>query len=247
MKNLKVRVCAFALAGITTFTLVGCDKEKAPIENYDILSATDDELTKGLTQELEVPNNDFKLVTEYYCDDEAKRKWRITSDKFLYYKVYTKGLDENTEVYIDNVHIDTSIKSEYASFDGIIQDTMDDHVHNSQMIGFPIANDTYYYGVNAIEGSNEQFIQGYVYGYQHYVSGSIESERVTEDMLQKYNVYGNKFQIVYDLLVKKENDKEFSNISISTDFLVYTTDYEEQLKNELSSLDNNEKEKVYSK
>lgn len=124
---------------------------------------------------------------------------------------------------------------------------MDDHVHNSQMIGFPIANDTYYYGVNAIEGSNEQFIQGYMHGYQNYVSGSVESKRVTEDMLQKYNVYGNKFQIVYDLLVKKENDKEFSNISISTDFLIYTTDYEQQLKNELSSLDNNEKEKVYSK
>lgn len=49
MKNLKVRVCAFALAGITTFTLVGCNSEKAPIENYDVLSETDDELTKGLT------------------------------------------------------------------------------------------------------------------------------------------------------------------------------------------------------
>lgn len=191
-------------------------------------SSNENGFSKNLKQVINVHNNNFKLVTEYYCDDESKRKWRITSDKFLYSKVYTEGLNDDTEVYIDNIHIDTSIKSKYVAFDGIIQDTMDDHVHNAQMYGFPINNNTYYYGVNAIEGCNEQFIEGYVYGYQTYEQGSISSRRVTEGMLDDYEVYANKFSIVYDLLIKKPNEKEFSNVSVNTDFLVYTSNYEEK-------------------
>ena len=227
IKNLKVRGIALVLATTSLFTLSSCDKELAADEKYDIVQNDSDEsLTAGLEQVLDVPGQKFKLVTNYVCDDESKREWRITSDKFLYFDVRTEGLPEGTEVYIDNIHIDTSIKSKYAAMDGIIQDSMDDHVHSSQLIGFPISDTTTYYGVNAIEGSNETFIKGTVYGHNGYIGGSVEEKRYTESKYIELGVYANKIQIVYDLLVKGPNDKDFSNISVSTDFLVPVTSTE---------------------
>lgn len=234
IKNLKARVGAFALAASTMFTLCSCEHELAPSEDYDIVSTEngDDSLSMGLRQVLEVPGEDFKLITEYSCDNTSKREWRITSDKFLYLQVYTEGLPLDTEVYIDNVHIDTSIKSKYAVVDGIMQDTMDDHVHSSQLIGFPISDSISYYGINAIEGCNQEFIQATGYGCNGYYSSSVTTQRRTENDYLELGVYANKIQIVYDLLVKGPNDKDFSNVSVSTDFLVPVTSVQNQEKEE---------------
>lgn len=183
-------------------------------------------LSSSLKQVLEVPGYGFKLVTEYACDSESKREWRITSDKYLYITVRTEGLSEDTIVYIDNVHIDTSIKSKYAIMDGIIQDSMDDHVHSLQLVGFPISDTTICYWVKTIEGCNDTFIKGSYHGFNGYGSGSVSEKRYSKlDYLEK-GVYANKVLIVYDLLVKDPNDKEFANISVSTDFLVPVTNAE---------------------
>ena len=208
--------------------------ELAPQEEYDVVSTDNGvgNFSSGLRQDLEVPGQNFKLVTEYSCDDVSKREWRITSDKFLYLQVYTEGLPSDTEVYIDNVHIDTSIKSKYAIVDGILQDTMDDHVHSSQLVGFPISDNVSYYGVNAIEGNNEQFIKGFGYGYNGYHNSFVESKRRTENDFLEMGVYANKIQIVYDLLVKGPNDKDFSNVSVCTDFLVEVNNPQKQDTNE---------------
>lgn len=224
IKNLKVRVGAMIIAASSMFSLCGCDEtELAPEEEYDIVIQTqngDNSLSMGLTQTLDVPGQEFKLITEYACDDTSKREWRVTSDKFLYFNVHTEGLSNDIEVYIDNIHIDTSIKSKYASVDGIIQDSMDDHVHSSRLIGFPISDTTMYYGVNAIEGCNQDFITGTFYGYNGYNNGEVLQKRYTESDYIELGVYANKIQIVYDLLVKGKNDKSFYNVSVSTDFLV---------------------------
>lgn len=111
------------------------------------------------------------------------------------------------------------------------------------MLGFPISNDIYYYGVNAIEGCNQEFIQGVTYGLNGYYSGSMTSERYTEnDYINEYGVYGNKIQIVYDLLIKKKDEKDFSNVSVSTDFVVEVSNLENEKTAEEST-----KQKTYSK
>lgn len=232
VRNLKIRLAALVLAASSMFSLVGCEShEMAPEEEYDVvIQGDDDSLSKGLQQILEVPGEKFKLITEYTCDSTSKREWRITSDKFLYIRAYTQGLPEGVEVYIDNVHIDTSIKSKYASMDGILQDSMDDHVHSSQLIGFPISNTISYYGVNAIEGCNQDFIKGTFYGYNGYSSGEIEEKRYTEKDYLDLGVYANKVQIVYDLLIKGPNDKDFYNVSVPTDFIVPVTTTKDEIK-----------------
>ncbi|MDD3999978.1 MAG: hypothetical protein PHX62_03690 [Bacilli bacterium] len=225
-KNKKLGLKATALiCSITLMSLTGCKgRELAPTEEYDIVQQNpitdNDLLNMGLVQTLDVPGEEFKLVAEFTCDSAAKRSWRITSDKFLYMKLYTQGLPSDVEVYIDNVHIDTSIKSKYAVIDGILQDTMDDRIHNSQMIGFPIGDDICYYGVNAVEGCNHDFIQGTFSGYNGFMTGDLKQRRYTEEDYKKMGVYANKFQIVIDLLVKGSKDLVPRNVSVATDFLV---------------------------
>lgn len=232
IKNFKISKKALALIvvgtiALTSLPLTGCTYEAAPKESYDIVQQGTDSssgLTKaGLQQVLDVPGETFKLVTEYTCDDTAKREWRVTSDKFLYMKVYTQNLSKDTNVYIDNIHIDSSIKSTYASFDGILQDSMDDRIHNTAMIGFPISDSLNYYGVDAVEGSNQTFIQGTACGYAGYYNCTLSQKRYTENDYLDFGVYANKFQIVYDLLIQGPNDKTPRNVSVNTDFIVPVT------------------------
>lgn len=230
MKN-KYKALSIILSSVVaTTSLTGCDigpqHELAPIENYDTLNDDEAKIGETLKQELEVPNENFKLICEYTCDPGEEKVWRITGDKFLRLKVYTENLPENYNVYIDNVHIDTSIKSRYATVDGIKQDTMDDRIHNSLMLGFPISDNTSYIGVNAIEGCNESFISGTYFGMQGYSSGSITEKRYTESDYRELGVYANKISVVYDLLIKGPDDTDYKNISVDTDFIVYTSDFE---------------------
>jgi hypothetical protein len=231
IKNLKVNTKLLFLLltqSLATFTLVGCALEETtvPQEQYDEVKqdlSGDGLSSAGLVQTLDVPGESFKLITEYSCDSAKDRAWCITSDKFLYFKVYTEGLSADTNVYIDNIHIDTSILSHKEGMNGIKQDSMDDHTYNAQIIGFPIGNDICYYGVDAIEGCNQDFIQGTFYGMSGYASGEIEQRRYTEEDYLKYGVYASKFQIVYDLLIKGPNDVTPRNVSVNTDFKVHVT------------------------
>lgn len=246
MKNKKRLATLLVLS--TLFT--GCgSSEKTPMEDYDIIEqdTKNGEGFNELTQVMDVDGESFKLVAVYSCDDNSKRTWRITSDKFLYLNVYTTGLPNDTSVWIDNVHIDTSIKSQYAVMDGIMQDSMDDHVHNSQMLGFPVGNDTHYYGVNLIEGANETFISGFMHGVNGYSRGEVDSKRYTEsDLVNDYGVWGNKISVVYDLLVQGPNDKTPRNISVSKDFVVKVTSPTKKKEKDLSFTESKE-EIVYIK
>ena len=220
-----LKLTGYSLGTAALFMLSGCEKELAPTEDYDVVNMVnnDSNLDTGLTQVLDVPGEEFKLVTDYSCDSTSKRTWRVTSDKFLYFNVHTEGLPADTKVYIDNVHIDTTAKSEYAVVDGILQDTMDDRIHNSQMLGFPIGNDTYYYGVDAIEGSNDTFVQSTTYAYNGYYHSEKMTQRYTESDYLELGVYANKFQFVYDLLIQGPNDETPRCVSVNTDFIVKIT------------------------
>lgn len=222
---------------IAASLLSGCTPEKSVQENLDVLTINniDEKGFVALRQVLDVPGEDFKLIAEYNTDLASQRSWRITSNKFLYLKVYTQGLEDGKKVYLDNVHIDTSIVSEYAAADGVLQDTMDDRIHNSLMYGFPISDDIHYHGVNAIEGMNDSFIKTTFYVINGLGTGTSVEKRYTEsDYIDKMGVSGNKIQVVYDLLVQNGLDVP-RNTSVASDFKVDITnqnnpDQSKQLK-----------------
>lgn len=87
----------------------GCtvDVELAPQESYEAIDPNQlsgsNPLENTLVKTLDIPEENFKLVAEFGCDSASEQAWRITSDKDLYIKAYTKGLPEDTKVFIDNV------------------------------------------------------------------------------------------------------------------------------------------------
>ena len=115
---------------------------------------------------------------------------------------------------------------------------MDDRIHNSLMLGFPIGDDIDYYNVFAVEGCNMEFIEGSGYGFNGYYSSTITQKRYTEKDYLDAGVWGSKFQIVYDLLIKTPNDKTPRCVSVKTDFVV-------PVNNEIVYSDGNSQTKVY--
>jgi len=227
IKYLNQKLCAAVLAGSITISLVGCggqDKYEEVLINSKELSSADtnfdtintnidiidtnidiessEGLIKGIKQVLPVEGEEFKLIIEYLCDDS---NWCITSDKKLYMTIYTEGLPEDKNVYIDDIHMDTTIVSTNAYFDGILQDTLDDGVHSAVIIGFPISDNNEYFGVNVIEGQNSEFIQAYFYGRRSYYTGSVSEKRLLESDFLESGVWANKITGVIGLVIEDKN------------------------------------------
>ena len=206
----KIRNVLASSVVLGTLTLTGCgDQKEMPkqVESvYDTLDVSDEtkevlDVHDGLKQVLTVPGEEFKLVIEYSTDLNSGTEWTITAPKKLTTKTYTQGLDSDTKVYIDNIHTDVSTVSDYTIMNGILQDSMDDRIHNSLMLGFPIPNDVYHIGINQIEGQNDTFISGTCYAFNGNGSGSFEEQRFEEgDYLEK-GVYGSLISSSYGLLI----------------------------------------------
>ncbi len=227
MKNLKVRrklaglLAAGTIFTVSSSTLTGCDATVGDTDiesQYDVIDSQGEDV-KILPQVLDVPGEDFKLVVEYSLDENSARKWTITDNKKLYTKVYTQGLPKDVKVYIDNVHTDTSIVASDDYMDGILQDSMDDRIHNSLMLGFPISDDVCYYAVNEIEGQNDSFISGSYYGFYGHSSGHVEERRYVEEDYLKCGVYANEISSAYGLLIQV-GDEEPYGVDVSSDIVV---------------------------
>ncbi len=209
-KTLKKNFKLLAFTTALSLMLSGCEEEIGTnidsIEMIDFNSEND--ILSGVTKEIEVPGEDFKLQVKFNCMSLADNKWKITSDKKIMLTINTIGLDKDTKVWIDNIHMDTSIVSTKAAMDGIKQDSMDDRIHTSQLMGFPISDDKTFISLNAIEGQNESFIQGTVYGINGTTSGSVTEQRYTESDYLEKGVFANKISIVYGLLIQGPKDLE---------------------------------------
>ena len=214
---------ALALASTMALSMTACEYDEVVYntnieDGYDVIDGQGENV-KILPQEIEVPGENFKLVIEYYLDEDSSRKWTITDNKKLYTKVYTKGLPEGMKVWIDNVHTDVSIVASKETMNGILQDSMDDRIHNSLMYGFPISDSVYFYGVNIIDGQNDTFIKGSYHGFNGYSLGTVEEKRYTEKKYLESGVYANKIISSYGLLIQV-GDNEPYGVDVSSDVVV---------------------------
>ena len=211
MKNLK-KLCKKGACVLMTVAVVGSlsgciERELATNTNvsYDVIDTMDtDALKNGLQQTIEVPGENFKLIVEYKCELQEGERWIVTSDKKINMEIRTDGVDDTTtKVYIDNIHTDTTICSKFPTVDGITQDSMDDRIHNALMLGFPIADDVSYVGINEIEGQNQTFISGAYMGFNGYSSGAVTEKRYNESDYLEKGVYANKITSIIDLIIIK--------------------------------------------
>ncbi len=237
MKNncneLSKKIGSLITAGAISLTLSGCDAREVSTNNSNntqsvIDTTNSDSLEDGVQQILDIPGENFKLKVGYQCVLNDGEKWTVTSDKSIFMEVSTLGLPEDMKVYIDNIHTDTTICSHYPQINGIMQDSMDDRIHNSLMYGFSISDTNSFYGINQIDGQNDTFIKGFTYGYNGYSSGSVNEQRFLESDYLKKGVYANKISSVIDLIVVK--GEEFSFTSVESEVTVSVWPYIE-LKN----------------
>ena len=236
-------------------TLSGCiERELATNTNvsYDIIDTMDTEALKnGLQQIIEVPGENFKLVVEYKCELQEGERWIVTSDKKINMEIRTDGVDDTTtKVYIDNIHTDTTICSRFPTVDGITQDSMDDRIHNSLMLGFPIADDVSYVGINQIEGQNQTFISGAYMGFNGYSSGSVSEKRYKESDYLERGVYANKITSTIDLIIVKGDQKRTvsvpSEVQISVWPFIQVINEEGNLVYRYYTYDDKEGDMVYT-
>lgn len=212
------RYLAVLLSVIFVFTLAGCDGvETVPKEKeLAVLNPLN-----GNTLEKKQEIEGMEFVTTYDTGNYNFNRWRITDSKVINMTAKVTNVPEGATVLIEHVHIDMSLKSTDPQLDGLTQDSMDDSYHGTSQDGFSINQNYQYQNKFAIEGFSKDLIDGWMFVCGSYGSGSISQQRLTERNLVKYgNVYANKMQVVYDVLIKYPGEEFYHVVSILDEFLI---------------------------
>lgn len=206
------------MAVVFVFGLAGCDDEETvPKEkNLEVLYAL-----KGSTLEKTHEIEGLEFITTYSTGDYDLSRWRITDSKVINMTAEVANLPEGATVLIEHVHIDMSLKSTNPQLDGLSQDYMDDSYHGTSQDGFFISDKYQYQNKFAVEGFSKNLIDGWMFVCGSYGAGTITQERLTEKNLVLYGeVYANKLQVVYDVLVKYADEDFYHTISVLDEFLI---------------------------
>ena len=212
------RYLALILVVVLAFSLTGCmNVETVPEEkNLEVLNTL-----KGSTLEKTHEIEGLEFITTYNTGDYDLSRWRITDSKVINMTAEVINVPEGATVLIEHVHIDMSLKSTDPQLDGLSQDNMDDSYHGISQDGFFISDKYQYQNKFAVEGFSKDLIDGWTFVCGSYGSGSITEERLTEKNLVKYgNVYANKMQVVYDVLVKYADEDFYHVVSVLDEFLI---------------------------
>lgn len=219
------RYLALILVVVLAFSLTGCmNVETVPEEkNLEVLNTL-----KGSTLEKTHEIEGLEFITTYNTGDYDLSRWRITDSKVINMTAEVINVPECATVLIEHVHIDMSLKSTDPQLDGLSQDNMDDSYHGISQDGFFISDKYQYQNKFAVEGFSKDLIDGWTFVCGSYGSGSITEERLTEKNLVKYgNVYANKMQVVYDVLVKYADEDFYHVVSVLDEFLI-PVEYEDK-------------------
>lgn len=219
------RYLALILVVVLAFSLTGCmNVETVPEEkNLEVLNTL-----KGSTLEKTHEIEGLEFITTYNTGDYDLSRWRITDSKVINMTAEVINVPEDATVLIEHVHIDMSLKSTDPQLDGLSQDNMDDSYHGISQDGFFISDKYQYQNKFAVEGFSKDLIDGWTFVCGSYGSGSITEERLTEKNLVKYgNVYANKMQVVYDVLVKYADEDFYHVVSVLDEFLI-PVEYEDK-------------------
>ena len=219
------RYLALILVVVLAFSLTGCmNVETVPEEkNLEVLNTL-----KGSTLEKTHEIEGLEFITTYNTGDYDLSRWRITDSKVINMTAEVINVPEGATVLIEHVHIDMSLNSTDPQLDGLSQDNMDDSYHGISQDGFFISDKYQYQNKFAVEGFSKDLIDGWTFVCGSYGSGSITEERLTEKNLVKYgNVYANKMQVVYDVLVKYADEDFYHVVSVLDEFLI-PVEYEDK-------------------
>jgi hypothetical protein len=220
MQRLIFQRLVFALV-VAMLVVAGC-AERAPVARD--LPVLNNDLPEGqLTRSHAIAGEEFAFKTSYFTDYDTRR-WRVTDSKTLRMTARISDISERgkgVEVLIEHVHIDIAIKSKYALMDGWPQDSMDDSMHTGNQPGFWINEKYPYENTFAIEGFSENLLSGWGIFTSDLGYAQLKDKRLTEEnLVDSGGVYGNKVQVIYDLLVKYPDEPYYHTRSVVDEFLI---------------------------
>lgn len=176
------------------------------------------------------------LVSSYDSGDIQLENWRITDSKTININLSVKEQEKGTEMLVEHVHADMSIKSQDPQLNGLTQDSMDNAYHGTSQDGFLIDKKYGYKNTFAIEGFSKDLIEGWGFYAGSYGSSGITTKRLTEESLFRNMTYGSQLTVVYNLLVKNSGEEKYhietfeDHIIIPT--ILYTQAIEKQQESE---------------
>ena len=204
---------------VLVFGLTGCtEPETVPEEkNLSVLNP----LNGNTLEKTHKIDDGLEFITTYDTGDYNLSRWRVTDSKVVNMAAKVTNVPQGATVLIEHVHIDMSLKSTDPQLDGLSQDYMDDSYHGTSQDGFFVSEKYQYQNKFAVEGFSKDLIDGWMFACGSYGSGSITEERLTEKNLVQYgNVYANKMQVVYDVLIKYADEDFYHVVSILDEFLI---------------------------
>lgn len=223
-------VFLFMLTGCGEVEVVPVDKEVPIIEDLS-----------GNEISFEHQLGDNIIVTNYNLGDYKLENWRITDSKSINIDVIAKQMAPGTEILLEHLHADVSIKSTNPQLNGLTQDSMDNSYHGTSQDGFLINEKYSYNNIFAIEGFSKDIIDGWMFVAGDYGSGEVTSKRLTEKTLLEEGSYGSQLTVVYNFLVKNEGETKYHIESLQDRIMIPTTKLKEiQEKQNTSQESNNE-------
>lgn len=220
------RFLSLILVLVVLLSFTACESSKlgnAPIPSPtpQITSLTP---INGNTLEKEHTIEGFKFITNYNTGNYDLNTWKVTDSKALNIEAFVKDVPEGATVLVEHVHADVSLKSDNSQFNGLIQDSMDDSFHGNTQDGFYVSETYPYQNTFTIEGFSKDLIDGWMFVCGDFGDGQVFSRRLTEEnLVEEGNVTANKLQIVYDILVKYDNEEFYHVVSILDEFLIPIT------------------------
>jgi hypothetical protein len=212
----------FLLAVLAAFTCVAYSCEPtAALPNKNV-SVMNNDLEGGALLIQHKVNGEVFTFTTRYSTSYNVDDWQITDSKTLKMEAWLEQSAYFTgTTLLDNVHVDCNIQSKYQIMDGVLQDTMDDRLHTGDQPGFLVSDIYPYENTFSIEGYSQWLVEGWGYFNTSYGYTSYETVRLTEQNLRgNGGVMGNKFTIVYDLLIRNQGEEFYHTRSIVDEFIV---------------------------
>jgi hypothetical protein len=162
------------------------------------------------------------ITTSYDLGDYKLENWRITDSKSINLTVRVKEDQKGTEILVEHIHADLSIKSTDPQLNGLTQDSMDNSYHGTSQDGFLVNKKYSYSNIFAVEGFSKDIIEGWSFYCGDYGVGTIDSRRLTEGNLLKAGTYGSQLAIVYNFIVKNPGDEKYHVESLEDRIIIPT-------------------------
>lgn len=175
-------------------------------------------------------NHDIQLSTELnlnftteYTSTLNISAWAITKNKDILIDLKVTDNPNNLLLWIEHMHVDCFVESEWTFVDDWIQDTMDDSYHGANSPGFFINESLSYSETFSVQGRSAELMYYYDYYYTYFDFSYTGNTLFSEENLRKAGrCYGVSFYVVYDVVFRgfSEPADRISKFVIEDNFIV---------------------------